>query len=80
MGEFDRPDDPLYIVGMDLCRGIRICLHEQRVERFRSLFPCKISELLSKRRVLIHLCKIDIIEKRLDIKAGASAYDWDPAL
>ena len=75
LNELQRPDDALNIVGMDSSGGGGVPLLEHLVHHFRSLRVRDRREPLPQRRVLFHLGKIDVIEKRLDVKAGSAAQD-----
>ena len=77
--KFNGPDDPFYIVGVDLIRCRRIHLLKHLVKIFSALLPGNPLQLKAQGPVLIIFRKINVIGQSLDIKACPSHHHRDMA-
>ena len=70
--EFQRPDSPLDIVGVDLTRGLRIHLLQHAVKLLRVRILLQHPAVC---RITVIFRKLDIVDNRLDIEAGTADDD-----
>ena len=76
--KLDGADHPFHIVSMNALAGGRIHRPEPLIERLRPISARQFLERMAKCSVLIIFRKIDVIEQRLNIKAGAAHQNGNP--
>ena len=69
---FNCPDDALYVILMDALVGCRVDILKLFMQCMVSVLVSKVVKALSVRLIHILLCEINVIQKRLYIKAGAA--------